>query len=417
MQSEGNGRAGTGSGEKGDGAFERRAGGSLDHRVIRRHNGKRILDAVRRHGPISRAELAQRSELSAPTVSALVDDLVDRRGLLRNVGKGESSGGRRPLMVDFNADFGFVVGIDIGSRALRSVLADLRGQVVHRHEERTPTTSREAILDATMAAVDRLFVDAGIGKDKMFAIGVGAPGMTDVTHGRVISAVNLKGWTDVPLRDLLQERFHVPVFVDNDVNMAAMGEQWAGCAKDCPNFVFIALGAGVGAGIVIDGRLYRGTRWYAGEISHLLLDHRCWDVDYGEQGYLESYAGAEAIAREWQRLRPNAPAVPSADGAAEVFEAARYGDTRAGEIVRQVAVYLGVGIANIAAVLDPALIVFGGGISHVGDQLLQPVRQVVARIVPNVPELRVSAAGDDAQVFGSLYSALQLADVRLFESL
>lgn len=390
----------------------------MDHRLIRRHNGKRILDAVRRHGPISRAALAHRAELSPPTVSALVDDLVDRRGLLRNVGKGESSGGRRPLMVDFNADYGYVVGIDIGSRTLRSVLGDLRGNVVRRREERTPTTSRDAILNAIVSAVERLFTEAGIGMDKLFAIGVGAPGMTDVTNGRVISAVNLKGWTDVPLRDLLQDRFHVAVFVDNDVNMAALGEQWAGCAKDCPNFVFIALGAGVGAGIVIDGRLYRGTRWYAGEISHMHLDHRRWNVDYGEPGFLESSAGAEAIAREWQRVRgPGAPAVPSADGAAEVFEAARYGDRRADEVVHQVAVYLGTAIANIAAVLDPALIVFGGGISHVGDQLLHPVREVVSRIVPNAPEIRVSAAGDDAQVFGSLYSALQLADVRLFESL
>lgn len=406
------------SAEKDDGAWDRRAGGPLDHRLIRRHNGKRILDAVRRHGPISRAALAHRAELSPPTVSALVDDLVDRRGLLRNVGKGESSGGRRPLMVDFNADYGYVVGIDIGSRTLRSVLADLRGNVVRRREERTPTTSRDAILNAIISSVQRLFTEAGIGMDKLFAIGAGAPGMTDVTRGRVISAVNLKDWTDVPLRDLLQDQFHVPVFVDNDVNMAALGEQWVGCAKDCPNFVFIALGAGVGAGIVIDGRLYRGTRWYAGEISHMHLDHRRWNVEYGEQGYLESCAGAEAIAREWQRLRgPGAPAVPSADGAAEVFEAARYGDAGADEVVQQVAVYLGTAIANIAAVLDPELIVFGGGISHVGDQLLQPVRAVVSRIVPNVPEIRVSATGDDAQVFGSLYSALQLADVRLFETL
>lgn len=406
--------SGTGSKD----AWDRRGAGPLDHRVIRRHNGKRILDAVRRHGPISRAALAHRAELSPPTVSALVDHLVDRRGLLRNVGKGESRGGRRPLMVDFNADFGYVVGIDIGSRTLRSVLADLRGHVVRRREERTPTTSREAILNAIMSAVRRLFTDAGIGMEKLFAIGAGAPGMTDVTHGRVISAVNLKGWTDVPLRDLLESEFGVPVVVDNDVNMAALGEQWAGCAKGCPNFVFIALGAGVGAGIVIDSRLYRGARWYAGEISHMHLDHRLWNVDYGEQGFLESYAGAEAIARQWQRLcGPGAPSVPSADGAAEVFEAARYGDGRAAEVVQQVAVYLGTAVANIAAVLDPTLIVFGGGISHAGDQLLQPVRDVVSRIVPNVPEIRISAAGDDAQVFGSLHSALQLADTRLFESL
>lgn len=404
--------------ESDDGGWDGRARGPLDHRVIRRHNGKRILDAVRRHGPISRAALAHRAELSAPTVSALVDDLVDRRGLLRNVGKGVSSGGRRPLMVDFNADFGYVAGIDIGSRSLRFVLADLRGKVVHRREERTPTTSRAAILSAITSGVRQLFADAGVDMAKLFAIGAGAPGMTDVTKGRVISAVNLKGWTDVPLRDRLQEEFGVPAFVDNDVNMAALGEQWAGCARDCPNFVFIALGAGVGAGIVIDGRLHRGHRWYAGEISHMHLDHRRWNVDYGEQGFLESFAGAEAIARQGQRLRGwSGRAVPSADGAAEVFEAARYGDARAAAVVQQVAVYLGAAVANISAVLDPALIVFGGGISHVGDQLLEPVREVVSRIVPNVPEIRLSAAGDDAQVFGSLYSALQLADVRLFESL
>jgi glucokinase len=321
-------------------------------------------------------------------------------------------------MVDFNADFGYVAGIDIGSRVLRFVLADLRGKVVQRHEERTPTMSKTAILTTVMSGVRRLFTDAGIDMAKLFAIGAGAPGMTDVTQGLVISAVNLKGFTDVPLRDLLQDEFAVPAFVDNDVNMAALGEQWAGCAKDCPNFVFIALGAGVGAGIVIDGRLHRGSRWYAGEISHMHLDYRRWKVDYGEQGFLESVTGAEAIARQGQRLRGRGKrALLSADGAAEVFEAARYGDARAAAVVQQVAVYLGAAVANIAAVLDPALIVFGGGISHVGDQLLEPVRAVVSRIVPNVPEIRLSAAGDDAQVFGSLYSALQLADVRLFESL
>jgi glucokinase len=150
----------------------------------------------------------------------------------------------------------------------------------------------------------------------------------------------------------------------------------------------------------------------------MLLDYRRWNVDHGEQGFLESVTGADAIAKEGMRLRRRGPAaVMSGDHAAAVFEAARGGDRRSEAVVQQIAVYLGATVANIAAVLDPALVVFGGGISHVGEQLLQPVREVVARIVPNVPEIRVSAAGDDAQVYGSLYSALQLADVRLFESL
>ena len=390
----------------------------MDHRLIRRHNGKRILDAVRHHGPISRVALARRAKLSAPTVCALVDDLLDRRGLLRAVGKGASNGGRRPLMVDFNADFGYVAGVDIGSRSLRFALADLRGNLVRRHEARTPTSSRGAILDAIRSGIRALFTDAGLDARKLFSIGAGAPGMTDVVAGRVIDAVNLKGWTDVPLRDILQSEFSVPVFVDNDVNMAALGEQWVGCARECPNFVFIALGAGVGAGIVIDGRLYRGSRWYAGEISHMHLDHRRWSVDYGGQGFLESLTGAEAIARSGRRvLKTGSTDDPSADGAALVFEAARGGDPEAQAVVEQVAVYLGTAVANITAVLDPTLVVFGGGISHVGEQLFEPLRRVVSRIVPNSPEIRLTAVGDDAQLFGSLYSALQLADTRLFESL
>ena len=391
-------------------------GRPLDHRLIRRHNGKRILDAVRHHGPISRVALAHHSELSAPTVCAVVDHLLKGRGLLRRVGKGISSGGRRPMIVDFNESYGYVAGIDIGSRSLRFALADLRGKVVFRNEERTPTSSRAAILDAVIAGVRGLFRDAKVDQRKLFALGAGAPGMTDVMAGRVINAVNLNGWTNVPLRDILGEAFRVPVLVDNDVNMAALGEQWIGCARTCRNFIFIALGAGIGAGIVIDGRLYRGSRWYAGEISHMHLDYRRWNMEYGEQGFLESMVGAASIARGgpgMQRHEGDA----AAEGAIDVFEAARNGDAEAARVVKEVATYLGMAVANIVSVLDPELVVFGGGIAHAGDQLFEPLREVVSRIVPNTPEIRLTEVGDDAQVFGSVYSALQLADVRLFESL
>ena len=389
----------------------------LNQRLIRRHNGKRILDAVRHQGPMSRAALAHSSELSTPTVCALVDDLLKRPGLLRRLGKGESSGGRRPLIVDFNEQYGYIAGIDIGSRSLRFALADLRGKIVHRGERRTPAGSRDAILDAISDGVGALFREASIDSGKLFAIGAGAPGMTDVLAGRVINAVNLKGWTDVPLRQILHDRFNVPVCIDNDVNMAALGEVWRGCASDHRNFVFIALGAGVGAGIVLDGKLHRGSRWYAGEISHMHLDYRGWDVDDGQQGFLESRAGAEAIARRGRKVRARRGASVSADEAARVFEAARIGDERAARLVNDVAIYLGTAVANITTLLDPELVVFGGGIAHVGEQLFAPLRAVVSRIVPNAPEIRLTALGDDAQLFGSVYSALQLAEVRLFESL
>src|SRR5262249_39408983 len=134
-------------------------------------------------------------------------------------------------------------------------------------------------------------------------IGIGAPGMTDVTTGRVIRAANLAGWTDVPLRSIVESRFKAPVRVDNDANMAALGERWQGAARQANDFVLPALGAGVGAGVVIGGRLHRGHHWYAGEISRMTLDYREWHVDFGARGYLESHIGAAAIP-EWAHAQP-----------------------------------------------------------------------------------------------------------------
>jgi len=391
-----------------------RLGGVFDSRIVRRHNGARILDTVRRYGPISRAALAKRSKLSPPTVSALVDSLLTRRGLLRTVGPGKSSGGRRPVMVDFNAEYGYVAGVDVGSRTLRFGLADLRGRLISRFEQPTAASSRAAVIDRLRTGVVRLFGDSGIDSARLFAIGVGAPGMVNVAEGRIISAVNLPGWNDVPLREILHDTFGVPVAVDNDVNMAALGEMWVGSAQRESSFVFIALGAGIGAGIVLDGRLHRGSRWYAGEVGHMNLDYRQWAVDFGGQGYLERQAGAAAIVKAGERLGIDRSGT---DGSHALFDAARHGNRQALRIVNQVAVYLGAAVANIATVLDPALIVVGGGISHAGDLLLDPIRDVASRIAANCPEIRLTALGDDAQLFGSLYSALQLAEVRLFDLL
>jgi glucokinase-like ROK family protein len=388
--------------------------GALDSRLIRRYNSGRLLDAVRRHGPISRAALARRAKLSAPTVSALVEDLLTRRGMLRTVGRGASSGGRRPVLLEFNAGYGYVVGVDVGSQTMRFGLADLQGRLIARCEERTPASSRDAVIDRIHEGIGPLFARARVDPAKLLAIGVGAPGMTDVDEGRVISAVNLPGWTNVPLRQILHDALAVPVAVDNDVNMAALGEMWVGCAQHESNFVFIAVGAGIGAGIIVDGRLHRGSRWFAGEIGHMNLDYRQWTTDFGEQGFLEHRARAAAIAEMGDRLGFGRD---GANGSHAVFDAARKGDPEAARIVEQVAVYLGATIANIAAVLDPALVVLGGGISHAGDLLLDPIRQVASRVVLNCPEIRVTELGDDPQLYGSVYSALQLAEVELVDQL
>jgi len=386
----------------------------------RRLNRQRLLEEVRRFGPISRADLAKSTRLSPPTVSALVDDLVTEVGLLRDVGIGMSKGGRPPILLQFNNEFGYLVGVDVGSRTLRVALADLQGKVLARDQVPTDATGGESIIDQICEGVTAVFARTKRDQGKLYAVGVGAPGMTDVNTGRVISAVNLPGWVNLPLRDLLEARLDAPVRVDNDANMAALGERWQGSARKVDDFVFLALGAGIGAGVVVGGRLHRGHHFYAGEISHMNLDYREWHADFGERGYLESHVGAAAIP-EWQHARPlvtpaNDDAEPGRDraaAAATIIAAARSGDSQAAAVLEQLAVYLGTAVANIVAVLDPQLVVFGGGLSHAGDLLLRPVRRVVSRIVPNLPALAISSLGDDAQLMGAVYTAKETAEARL----
>jgi glucokinase len=390
------------------------AGGSLN---TRRVNRQRLLEAVRHAGPISRADLAKVIGLSPPTVSALVEDLVQEVGLLREVGMGTSKGGRPPIMLQFNAEYGYLVGVDVGSRTLRIALTDLQGRVLARHQESTSTVSGSAILDQIYAGIDDVFRQARRDRAKLYAVGIGAPGMTDVQSGRVIRAVNLPGWVDLPLQEVAEARLGAAVRVDNDANMAALGERWRGCARQVDDFVFIALGAGVGAGVVVGGRLHRGHHWYAGEISHMNVDFREWEADFGERGYLESRIGAGAIA-DWQHARPLVEDIATAprdraSAVMRIIEAARAGDPRAAAVLEELAVYLGTAVANIVAVLDPALVVFGGGLSHAGDLLLAPLRRVVAKVVPNLPALAISSLGDDAQLLGAVRSAMEIAEARL----
>lgn len=296
------------------------------------------------------------------------------------------------MMLSSNAEFGFLVGVDIGSQTLRVALADMEGHVLGRLREKTAADSREGVIEQIERAIERVFADADRDITKLFAVGVGAPGMTNVNEGRVIEAAHLRGWVDVPLRDRLQGRFNAPVRVDNDANMAALGERWQGSAHDIDDFVFIAIGAGVGAGVMVGGHLHRGHHWYAGEISRMNLDHRDWQVDFGQSGYLDRRVGA------------------GPEGWMAVFDAAGHGDAAAVAMIGELAVYVGTAVANITTVLDPALVVFGGGLSHAGTSLIEPVR----RVVPNVPAIKISALGDDAQLMGALYSALELAEARLF---
>lgn len=346
----------------------------------RRLNRQRLLEAIRRFGPVSRADLAKRTRLSPPTVSALVEELVGEAGLLREIGIGASSGGRPPVLLEFNAEFGSLVGVDVGSRQLQFVVADLQGRVIARQAADLRLQSADDTVHQILDGISAVLRESGRDGRRLLAVGIGVPGSTDVTTGRVRSP-HLPGWTEVPLGDLVQAHFRAPVLVDNVANMAAMGERWRGSASNATDFVFVLLDSDVWAGVVIGGRLHRGEHQVAGGIGRMTLDYRVWASDQGPAGYLAS------------RICGNAN---GGDAAAEEF-----------------AVMLGAAVANIVSVMDPGLVVFGG-LKDTELQVLDRVREVVSRIVPSVPSLAFSILGDDASLLGSVYSAMELAEPRLF---
>jgi glucokinase len=377
-------------------------GGARHARHLRSLNLERVLNvAMDRPGPFTRAELIEATGLSAPTVGSLAAELI-RNGVVKDLGTGPSSGGRRPFAMELNARHGYVAGIDLGPTRTRLAVADLRGDRVADRIVDTPMgVSPEALLQRVADAVRDLMRDAGAPARHLVVVGAGAPGVVEQDTGVVSFAPNLTGWTQVPMRDILERALGVPVLVENDVNLAVLGERWQGAARGHDTCAFVFVGTGIGAAIVIDGDLHRGHSWNAGEIAVMCMGPQFATVDYGTRGCLETLAGLQALAGRWPRGAKGDPA----EWMAELFKAAADGDEAARRAVDETATLIGIAVANVAAVLDPSLIVLGGAVMAQDGPLICAVRAVVERIARAPVDLAVSALGKDAPLCGCLLVA------------
>ena len=296
---------------------------------------------------------------------------------------------------------GVVVGVDVGGTKTALLAVDLvSGEDLARDRFSTPTDAGpEAMIAGLCEAVPHLLGKANRARDELRAIGLAVPGLVDVEQGRVIVAGNLQGWTDVPLRDIVCRELGVPTFVDQDANAAALGERWRGGAKELHNFVFLALGTGVGAGLVINGRIHRGFHHAAGEVGNFVMGREFLGQERGRHGNLELLVGSPAIKEETRRTAGEE--LP----AAEAIERAEE-DARLEPVVDDVADYVAMVVINIAALLDPEAIILGGGTASAGDDLLEPVRERVEREMAIRPTLMRSVLGEEAQLHGAVFGAL-----------
>ncbi len=364
-----------------------------------------LLEVISRRNKISLRALARKFGLSPPALRTRLRPLFER-GLLASRDGGKS--------IAMNRDFGCVVGIDMGASRLRFALADFCGEILRDSMERIrPQDGPRKMIAQINQGIRALTKTAGHGRLRAVAMGVPSP--VDAERGLVAFANNLPGWKDIRLGRELERAFRVPVYLENDANMAAIGEHWRGAARGVNNFVFVALGTGIGSGIFTDGKLYRGRSGSAGELFRMNLEWPRWNEDFGDLGYFESQVSGLGIASEGRRLLGAASPSDSAGLGEEreahfVFKAFRRGDARARAILEKIFTMLGVALADLVAVLDPELIVLGGGVAKgAPDFLLTTVNTVVRRIHPGPPPVKLSSLEDKAQTYGAIYSALTVA--------
>lgn len=378
--------------------------------LLRAINERTVLDLIRQRGPVSRAQISRVSGLSKPTVSQALTALESAR-LVREAGR--SSGGKGPsaVLYELNARAGWVVGIDVGRAWVRAALADLTGEIVARRDERARVRSSQTLIAQLGEVAHALADEAGLRWRQVTFATIGSPGVFHPELGQVSLAHSLPGWGRQGLVEAVQRELGTNIAFENDVNLAALGEQWRGLGKGVDDFVVLHIGTGVGVGLVLGGQLYRGSSGAAGEVGYLpLLGTDPGDPEIRRHGALDAVAGASGVVADAQRR-----GMPSPLTAKKVFGAARRGDRVAKRTVADEARWIALAIAAVVSVVDPELVILGGGIGVNGDLLLEPIERELATVSPFRPRIEVSALREDATLNGAVWMALQAAQDRLFD--
>jgi glucokinase len=369
-------------------------------------NRSTILELIRRESPIARTTIARRLNISLPTVMRIVDGLVGE-GFIRSHDGTEWSGGRRRPLLEFNSDGYVVLGIDLGGTKMYGALSDLGGNILDEIDIGHHATSGEESFNRLVTLIDTLLASPRLEGRKVRGIGVGAPGITLHQEGIVKWAFTLN-WKDYPLKTKLVERYHLPITVDNDVNLAALGEFWFGAGQNTRNMILVAVGTGIGSGIIMDGALYRGASESSGEIGHMIPGREFFGKDYRDFGALESVASGTGIhERAIGEFRSKGDLAQPANLTAEqVFEAARQKQEWACRIIDETVDYLAIAISNLSVFFDPELIVLGGGVTYSADLLVEPILRRISGMIPTPPKLVISNLGLRATVMGAVVTVL-----------
>src|SRR3954453_17900002 len=376
--------------------------------LLRTLNQGALMQQLRDRGPLSRAQLARDTGLSKPHVSQALAEL-ELAGLVRAVGPAAPARGRIAMLYETDPTAGYVVGIDIGRAWIRVAVADLAGTILARRDSPNRARTGAAVVRAVAREARAAVKDAGIGWKRVVHTVVGSPGVFDPTTGRLWHAPNLPDWSKPGLADELRAALTPSTAIDNDANLAAVGERDFGRGRAARSFVYVELGTGLGVGIVIDGEIYRGARGAAGEVGYIP-----WPGDgasaRSERGRLEEATSAAAVVAAAREAGMRGELT-----AKDVFDAARKGNAKAVRGVDMEAERVAQLLATIAAVVDPEFIVLGGGIGASADLLRPRIEKALSEMTPLETHVEESELGQDAIVLGAIATALEIARGIVFE--
>lgn len=353
--------------------------------LIRAINRSAVLNTVKTFGPVSRVQVARRTGLSAATISAITNDLITSN-LIFEKEEGDSSGGRRPILLALNPKGGFVIGIKLTEDHLSAALTDLEATLLASLTIPLTGSQLETILDSIGQLVYVLLKEQQIPQHQFLGVGIGLAGIVDASRGLLCQSP-IFGWKNVPIADRLRERLGVPIYIDNDVNTLTMTELWFGRGQGVDHFLTATVGRGVGLGIVIDGKLYQGYSGGAGELGHIVIDPEGAECACGKRGCLETFVAEPHLIRlanqEYTRLGMSV----EVKDIMELLECVSQGDLVARGVLVRAGEIFGESLANLINILVPQLIIISGEGVRAGELFFDPMRQSIARhVLPGLVE-------------------------------
>nr|WP_305145343.1 ROK family protein [Blautia producta] len=376
-------------------------------------NRSMVFDLIRRKGPISRAEIARTIGLSIPTVMKITEEFSHKQ-FVQDVGKGESSGGKRPELLELIPDSKYIIGVGVGRSKTNVLMMNLAGEVFIREIMETGgTVVPEVWISRLIRVIENVIRESGLPEKRILGMGIGMPGILDEDSGKVLFSPDFK-WENVDMLTPIRERFKMDITIENANRALAMGEYYFGAGVDSRNFLVVNLGHGIGSAIMREGEFYRGSSGSSGEIGHIILEKNGPKCNCGNKGCLEAIASGNAIARDAKIavLEGNASKIMElVNGdinrieAKTVFEAAHLGDQMAIQITERAMQYIGIGLANYINLLDPDLIILFGGLTNAGDIFLKKIKEVLRerqmKFAGRQVKLVISQMGENGTAVGS----------------